>query len=88
MAEYLRERGHEVYNPAELPSGWTYDDYMERCLREMEEQDVICRIEGWEDSPGAKCENEKAKRLGLDVMQAEVVPFEDLYMVRVYVPKR
>ena len=70
VAAALRTQGHRVWNPAELPEGWEYEDYMTRCLAELERQEAICRIEGWRESPGAARENAKAARLGLAVLEA------------------
>lgn len=60
MANHLREKGHEVINPASHfggNQGLPYRDYMRRDLgRLLNEVDAIVLLHRWMDSPGAYLE--------------------------------
>lgn len=56
----LRKAGFWTLNPAEvnknMPPWFTHGDYMEVCRAELSMCDIICLMDGWEDSIGARME--------------------------------
>ncbi|EBW6363363.1 nucleoside 2-deoxyribosyltransferase [Salmonella enterica subsp. enterica serovar Oranienburg] len=70
-AVVLKSMGHTVLNPALLPDGLTYGQYMKIGKAMLECADTIYLLEGWQDSPGATAEYDLAKRLGLEVSTPE-----------------
>lgn len=62
--EAFTEQGYAVLNPASLPSGLHYEDYMDICFAMLDVADTICLLRDYEDSPGALRELERAKRKG------------------------
>ena len=56
----LLEQGHSVLNPAKLPRGLDYEDYMHICLAMIDVSDAVCLIGRWKDSEGAKREHKYA----------------------------
>ena len=71
-AEYLlRMEGHIVMNPAVLPLGFTWKDYMEISLQMLSACDAVYMLEGWEDSAGARLERRYAIKRGMKVWENE-----------------
>ena len=68
MEEELLSYGYVVFNPAILPDGFDYEDYMALDLLILSRCDAICLLCDWKNSPGAKREYEEAKRLGLKIL--------------------
>ncbi len=58
--EKLKEKGHKVMNPAILPPGFEYEEYMKICFVMIDQCDILAFLPDWEDSPGAKREIEYA----------------------------
>lgn len=54
----------KVLNPATLPDGWEYDEYMEHCLIMVRRCDIVAVLPDWEDSKGARSEVAYALALG------------------------
>lgn len=56
---YLKKSffGAEIINPADLPEGLAYGDYMRRDLRDLVDCHIIYMLEGWDRSAGARCEH-------------------------------
>lgn len=52
----LREQGDIPLNPAMLPAGMGYEDYMHICFSMIDVADKVIFLEGWETSPGARRE--------------------------------
>lgn len=71
MASVLENLGHAVYNPAILPEGFEYEDYMKIDLCALSTCDGIFFLYDWQDSPGAIREYEVAKKLDLKVLTAK-----------------
>lgn len=72
----LRDLGFAVINPSNniyvLPeSETTRDEYMTICLALLKMCDVICMLDGWEKSEGAKIERKYAKEHGYTVIHLE-----------------
>ena len=68
MTEELLSYGYVVFNPAVLPDGFEYSDYMALDLMILSRCDAIFLLRDWKNSPGARLEYEEAKRLGLQVL--------------------
>lgn len=75
VAKSLRQRRHEVVNPAELgmTPGWEWDDYMKRDLLYLVRCEAIAVLDGWEKSRGARLEVSVAAALGLPIYEAETM---------------
>lgn len=58
----LEDKGNIVLNPAELPAGLEYEDYMDICFTMLDVCDAIYLLHDYKDSPGALRELERAKR--------------------------
>lgn len=59
--DYLRAwKGHTVLNPAVLPEGLPYEDYMRIDLAMLHAAEGIVMLRGWKKSPGARKEFELA----------------------------
>ena len=62
----LLKQGYTVLNPAKLPRGLYYEDYMHICFAMIDISDAVCLMGRWKDSEGVKRErvhaikNEKA----------------------------
>ncbi len=57
----------KVRNPARLPDGWDYDEYMEHCMIMVRRCDLVAVLPDWEDSKGARAEVAYALSLGKPV---------------------
>ena len=75
VAERLREKGHEVFNPAENDN-WRKSQGLPVTMRDLLGDDMvwICAyadavalLDGWEHSKGAQAERATATALGLTV---------------------
>lgn len=75
-AERLRSKGHEVFNPTELPwiTGEDYGQILLDVLARLKEfmPDVLLVLPGWKESRGARCEIAFATALGILVAFKEV----------------
>lgn len=67
MAEKLKALGYAVFNPAVLPDGFEYEDYMKIDLCALSTCEGIFLLDDWKDSPGAVREYEAARELNLEV---------------------
>lgn len=70
-ARNLEARGYTVLNPAILPDGLTYGQYIKISKAMLECADTIYLLEGWRDSAGATNEHALAKKLGLKISTPE-----------------
>ena len=62
-AEEKLKKESIVLNPANLPEGMKYTDYMKICMPMVEIADAIFILKDWKTSKGAKAEVEYAKAL-------------------------
>lgn len=67
--------GERVINPAENHGGrqdLLWEEYLEESLRQVEEEaDVVCVLDGWMESRGAKLEVDAAMRKGIPIVAYE-----------------
>ena len=71
MTEELLSYGYTVFNPAVLPDGFEYEDYMSLDLKILSKCDAIFLLRDWKNSPGAKREYEEALKLGLKILSED-----------------
>lgn len=70
----LTLQGHVVFNPATLPAGLEYEEYMHIDLAMVAVSDAIYMLPCWKDSPGAIREKRFAESLGREVLyHADVI---------------
>ncbi|EDT3961262.1 DUF4406 domain-containing protein [Salmonella enterica subsp. enterica serovar Richmond] len=72
-ARNLDAKGYTVLNPAILPNGLTYGQYIKISKAMLECADTIYLLEGWRDSAGATAEHALAKKLGLKISPRKTV---------------
>ena len=72
VADTLTQQGHAVLNPATLPDGLEYDEYMSIDLAMVGVSDAIYMLPCWKDSPGATRELKFARSLNKAVIFAPV----------------
>lgn len=68
---FLEKEGFVVLNPAELPEGLTAQDYMMVCFQMLFAADVAAFLPGWEESRGARLENDLCQYIGKTTMYLE-----------------
>lgn len=83
--EVLRSHGCTVMNPAVLPDGFKWEEYMTITLAMLEVCDAILLLPGWKDSKGAQIEFKRAKTSGKIIL--ELTPSWRL-RGRIYEPNR
>lgn len=71
MTDELLSYGYTVFNPAVLPDGFEYEDYMTLDLQILSKCDAIFLLRDWKNSPGANREYEEASKLGLMILTEE-----------------
>lgn len=69
--EKLKAAGHVVMNPAILPDGFEYDEYMRICLVMLDVCDAIYLLTDWKQSEGARKEYNHAMWVGKDAIFEE-----------------
>lgn len=60
----LKKLGYSVMNPAELPQGFEYEEYMHICYAMIDVCDIICMLPNSNESKGARLELEYAIKNG------------------------
>jgi hypothetical protein len=60
----LKQQGHIVLNPRNLPLGLTYAAYMDIAMAQVRAADAVYTLEGWTKSKGAKAEVAYAASIG------------------------
>jgi hypothetical protein len=72
-ARILSQNGEIALNPAILPEGMKHEEYMTICLAMVEVCDMVALLPGWEVSVGAQMEHKRARELGKEVIEIEVI---------------
>jgi hypothetical protein len=73
MESYLKNYHHHiVVNPAFLPIGMDYDDYMKICFACIDVCDAVFFLDGWENSRGSIMEMEYAKEKQKQILYEEI----------------
>lgn len=67
-AEELQQEGYIVLNPAALPNGLKWEEYMYICIPMLSVAEEIYMLKGWENSKGALIEHKEAWAQGMDVI--------------------
>lgn len=67
-ASELAQEGHIVLNPAVLPAGMKWEEYMYICITMVSVADEIYMLKGWEESKGANIEHKEALAQGKSVV--------------------
>lgn len=75
--DVLKARGYIVLNPVALNErlamqGMPYEDLMKICFSFVDVADAVYMLNGWEDSPGARREHERAINAGKKVIYESV----------------
>lgn len=74
----LEREGYLVLNPATMPLGMRYEQYMAISIVMLQQADYICMLPGWEYSKGARAERAYADSVRIrsfllaDVMEMAV----------------
>ena len=71
----LEGEGFIVLNPAELPEGMRSSDYMRICFAMMECADVVAFLPDYDQSRGARLENDWCQYTGKQTMFLESMSF-------------
>lgn len=66
--QLLTAGARRVINPACLPDGWEYGEYLEHCMLMVRRAEVIALLPCWSFSPGAKAERAYAESLRLPIV--------------------
>ena len=66
-AQLLASGAARVLNPAELPEGWAYQEYMAHCMLMVQRAEMIVALAGWQQSPGATAEIYYARACGVRI---------------------
>ncbi|BBM66336.1 hypothetical protein VA249_29820 [Vibrio alfacsensis] len=64
----LKQEGKTVLNPAILPDGMSWEEYMHICIPMVQVADEIYMLRGWESSRGAVWEHQEAMATGKSVI--------------------
>lgn len=81
VSDKLAGLGFRVMNPAILPEGFEWDEYMSICIPMLKCCHAIVMLNGWEQSRGARAEYEKALELGMYTITEKEL-FADLLQER------
>ena len=64
----LTEAGHAVMNPAVLPDGFDYEEYIHVCLAMVDVCEAVYLLPGWEKSVGSMMEKRYVEKCGKAIM--------------------
>ena len=84
--DLLKVRGHKVINPVSMNEkinmqGFSYEDNMHLCFAYIDICDVVYKLEGWEESKGARAEHEYAINSGKKVIYQSVERGKNVHTV-------
>lgn len=65
----LEGLGHKVMNPAHLPEGFEWGEYMPICFAMIDACEIVVLLDGWKESKGACMEKDYAMDRGLLVAE-------------------
>ncbi len=68
IAGILRKQGYSIMNPAVLPDGYDYEDYIKVCTVMIDVNEGVAFMPDWTDSPGAKYEMGHAVATGKEII--------------------
>lgn len=74
-AEFLRGKGYDVFNPAEIFEGRTdlpREQYMKEDIKALLDCDTMMLLPQWETSEGAKLEVWIAQEIGLPILELDL----------------
>ncbi len=64
----LEKDGHIVLNPSVMPEGLTKAEYMRICFSMIDIADKVLLLPGWQDSEGARLEEQYCRYIGREVI--------------------
>ena len=76
----LEHMGYVVLNPATLPSGMEYEQYMNIDTAMLMEADTVCFLPNWKDSPGARKEKMLADKNKKRVLYYDRIRIQEKYI--------
>lgn len=80
----LKKNGHNVMNPAALPGGFEYEEYMKICFAMIDACEAVYFLDNWQDGPGAIREHKYASSQN-KILMFEVDPTDTCVMCGKYV---
>ena len=86
----IRHMGATVLNPAILPAGFTWDEYISMTMAMLNVCDTIVMLPGWEDSRGAMREYRQALATGKAILEFTSLESPDSYQLisHIFTPNR
>lgn len=73
VRQVLTDAGWIVLDPTVLPEGLTHEQYMAIDTTMMAQAQVLVRLDGWQQSPGARIEDELAAYNGMPRLDKDAV---------------
>lgn len=73
IAYTLRQAGHTIHNPVEIPEQGSWQAYMKLCIPLVCESELVAVLPQWETSRGALTEAFVANLLGIPIKPVEKV---------------
>jgi len=73
---FLKECGYIVLNPATMPFGMEYKQYMAIAIAMLQQADTIIMLPGWEHSRGACIEKAYAEACGIKIDYLDRIVYE------------
>jgi len=69
----LMKQGHKVFNPAYMPDGLTYKEYMPICYSMIDASTAVYFLKDWQKSKGARLEFDYATKHGKNLSFEEEI---------------
>lgn len=88
--QILQKMGATVMNPAVLPEGFEWGDYMRITIAMLKPCDAIALLPGWENSKGAQCEYDLSITTGKAIFEFTSLESLDNYLLvaRIFAPNK